>query len=124
MSKKNQSKIKKPTKFSYGFMDWKIVWHSKLIDCKGCTYTQTQEIFVDDSFDLKTQRGVLFHEILHVIWYSDHLNPPMYEEYNLDADKHGYPFLEEYIVATHATGIMRAMHENPKTFKFIFGDMI
>lgn len=109
--------IRKPNKVRIHQDTFKIYWVDKLDQCKGCTETATASIFVDTSFDELTQRHVLFHEILHGIYYAYHLNPPTdYEETEIGlADA-----LEEFMVSVYAPAILQVMNDNPSVFKYIF----
>lgn len=104
---------KKPTKFIVAHLNWKIKWVKTIPDVsstegvRGLCDPYEQVVWISTELPVETQRHVLLHELLHVIWSSHHLTPRPDE-------------VEEDVVSALSGPLMTLLSENPQIRKFLF----
>lgn len=102
--------VKRPKNLSVAHMDYRIKWPRWILRVKGDCDNNKQRIRVCSSMSLKTQQHVIFHEMLHAIWYSYGITLPSEDD---DYES------EEDLVNRLSGPIMETLHRNPEFTEFI-----
>lgn len=108
---------KRPTKFKFGYYDWKIIYCSaKPSDTHGTTSQDNKEIVIWNSPNEQVVKETLYHELFHVaIGDSAQLIFNQSEEDDEDYEKR-----EENLTRLMSPRQMQLFMDNPKLLQYIF----